>query len=391
MDEIKIDDVNNDIQEIEIKDFEDKLVSSDEYNNLGENIRQDKLRLRENAEVQSIARSINNKDINSILEFGDAPAVKISKFADQILNNIKASNVEDSKKMFKQLNSIMTRFDKNDFEDKPTLFEKILKKTTSHADKLMNKYKAVGTEMDGVYRELVTYKTEVSDSNVRLERLYEENLNYYTELEKYIVAGGIVVEKMEKEELAQLEKKASEGNPEDVMALENMKTAIDSMKQRIYDLETAKMVALQTAPQIRLIQRSNYKLVSKIHSAFIITMPVFKSGIVQAIATKRQKIVADSLNELDRTTNELLLKNAENIKLQSVDIAKMAGSTSVKIETLEKTWTTILQGIKETSLIEEENKKIREEGIKKLDQMTGELKLASSDPKKYAELKEGKK
>ncbi len=149
------------------------------------------------------------------------------------------------------------------------------------------------------------------------------------------------------------------------------------LKQRIYDLEMAKMVSLQTAPQIKMIQRGNYKLISKVHSAFIITIPVFKNGIIQAIALKKQKLVSDSLAELDRTTNELLMKNAENIRSQSVDIAKLAGGTSVKIETLEKTWNTIMQGIEETKSIEDENKRLRAEGIVKLHDMTEKLKKKS--------------
>jgi uncharacterized protein YaaN involved in tellurite resistance len=135
----------------------------------------------------------------------------------------------------------------------------------------------------------------------------------------------------------------------------------------------AKMVSLQTAPQIKLIQRGNYNLLRKIGSAFVITLPVFKSGLIQAIAIKRQKIQADAMRALDEKTNEMLLRNAENIAAQSVDIARLTSGSSIKIETLEKTFETIMRGIEETRQIEIENKQSREESRKKLLELQNKL------------------
>lgn len=360
---------NNDIVQVQEDNMQERALSVKEQ-------------LKRSPEVLKIASTIEVRDANAILEYGNQPAQEISKFADQILRTIKTNTVESSSVMIRELTSIMKKFDKQDFEDKPEgFFGKIFNKPAKAVEKIMGKYKTIGTEIDKIYTELGKYKVDLNSANTMLDNMYEQNFNYYQELEKYVVAGNLVVDKLEKEDLPALEAKAgSSGDQMDYMNLENMKTAIEMMKQRIYDLETAKMVSLQTAPQIRMIQRGNYKLVSKIHSAFIITIPVFKNGIVQAVALKRQRIVSDSLTELDRTTNELLLKNAENIKNQSIDIAKLAGGTSVRIETLEKTWSTIMEGIEETKRIEEENKKLREQGIAKLDDMTEKLKRKSLNP-----------
>ena len=341
-----------------------------------------KEQLKRSPEVLQIASTINVKDANAVLEYGNQPAQEISKFADQILKTMKTNTVEGSGIMIRELTSIMKKFDKQDFEDKPEgFFGKLFNKPVKTIEKVMGKYKTIGSEIDKIYVELGKYKGDLNDANLMLDNMYEKNFEYYKELEKYVVAGNLVIEKLEKEDLPALESRAaSTGDQMDYMHLENMKTAIEMMKQRVYDLETAKMVSLQTAPQIKMIQRGNYKLVSKIHSAFIITIPVFKNGIVQAVALKRQRIVSDSLTELDRTTNELLLKNAENIKTQSIDIAKLAGSTSVRIDTLEKTWNTIMEGIEETKRIEEENKRQREQGLIKLDDMTEKLKRKSLNP-----------
>lgn len=360
---------NNDIVQVQEDNIQQRALSVKEQ-------------LKRSPEVLQIASTVDVRNANAILEYGNQPAQEISKFADQILRTIKTNTVESSSVMIRELTSIMKKFDKQDFEDKPEgFFGKIFNKPAKAVEKIMGKYKTIGTEIDKIYTELGKYKVDLNNANLMLDNMYEQNFNYYQELEKYVVAGNLVVEKLEKDNLPALEAKAaSSGDQMDYMNLENMKTAIEMMKQRIYDLETAKMVSLQTAPQIKMIQRGNYKLVSKIHSAFIITIPVFKNGIVQAVALKRQRIVSDSLTELDRTTNELLLKNAENIKNQSIDIAKLAGGTSVRIETLEKTWSTIMEGIEETKRIEEENKKLREQGIAKLDDMTEKLKRKSLNP-----------
>jgi len=329
-------------------------------------------------QVIQIASNLNIKDANAILEFGNEPAALISKFADQILNSIKTSSVENSGVMIRELTSIMKKFDKQDFEEEKTgFFGKLFSKPSKAIDKMMGKYKTIGGEIDKIYTQLSVYKVEINSSNLLLEGLYNQNFEYYGELEKYIAAGNMIAEKFEKEDMTRLEVLTGNGEQINIINYENVKATIEMLKQRIYDLEMAKMVSLQTAPQIKMIQRGNYKLISKVHSAFIITIPVFKNGIIQAIALKKQKLVSDSLAELDRTTNELLMKNAENIRSQSVDIAKLTGGTSVKIETLEKTWNTIMQGIEETNSIEEENKKAREAGIVKLHDMSEKLKQKS--------------
>ncbi|MGH4138923.1 toxic anion resistance protein [Clostridium sp.] len=334
--------------------------------------------LRVSPQVMQIASNLNIKDANAILEFGNEPAQQISKFADQILNSIKSSSMEDSGVMIKELTVIMKKFDKQDFEENKTSFlGKLFSKPGKAIDKMMGKYKTIGGEIDKIYTQLSGYKVEINNSNLMLENLYNQNFEYYGELEKYITAGNMIVEKSEAGELPKLQSLANNGEQINAINLENFKATLEMLKQRIYDLEMAKMVSLQTAPQIKMIQRGNYKLISKVHSAFIITIPVFKNGIIQAIALKKQKLVADSLSELDRTTNELLMKNAENIRSQSVDIAKLAGGTSVKIETLEKTWNTIMQGIEETKSIEDDNKRVREAGIVKLHDMTEKLKQKS--------------
>ncbi|AYV66778.1 MULTISPECIES: toxic anion resistance protein [Niallia] len=340
-----------------------------------EKVSEIKLALRNEPEVQKLAQSIDEKDQIQILEFGKEPATQISKFSDKILNNMRTTKVEDSGELLKQLGRIMDKFDKKDFEDTSKgFFGKLFKKSEKIMEKLFGKYQSMGQEIDKVYVEISKYQNEMVDSTSMLDEMYEQNYQYYLTLEKYAVAGAMKSEELKTQVLPQIEAKATAGDQLAGMQLDSLRNAIELLDQRVYDLEMAKMVALQTAPQIRLLQRGNTKLIGKINSAFVTTIPIFKNGLIQAVAAKRQKLVADSMSELDRRTNEMLVKNAQNISQQSVDIARLAGSPSIKIETIEESWNIIIKGMQETKTIEEENKRLREEGTKKLEELQNNFK-----------------
>lgn len=150
----------------------------------------------------------------------------------------------------------------------------------------------------------------------------------------------------------------------------------------IYDLQIAENIALQTIPMIQGIQYSNYNLSRKINSAFIITLPIFKQCLTQAVMLKRQELQAKSMEALDQKTNELLLRNAENMANQNARIARMATGSSVQIETLEKTWQTIMKGIEQTKAIEEENRNARQNNAVKLENMKQSiLKTTGQEPR----------
>ncbi|WP_026563835.1 toxic anion resistance protein [Bacillus sp. UNC41MFS5] len=334
-----------------------------------------KLALRKEPEIQNLARTIDERDQIQVLEFGKEPAVQISRFSDQILNNMRTTKVEDSGELLKQLGRIMDKFDAKDFQKTSGgLFGKLFKKGEKMVEKLFGKYQTMGSEIDKVYIEISKYQHEMVDSTNMLEQMYEQNYQYYLTLEKYIVAGEIKVEDLKNNQLPQLEARTAAGDQMASMQLDSLKNVIELLEQRIYDLEMAKMVSLQTAPQIRLLQKGNTKLIGKINSAFVTTIPIFKNGLIQAMAAKRQKLVADSMSELDRRTNEMLLKNAQNISQQSTDIARLAGGPSIKIETIEESWNIIIKGMQETKAIEEENKRMRVEGTKRLEQLQDNFK-----------------
>ncbi|MCL2398399.1 MAG: toxic anion resistance protein [Defluviitaleaceae bacterium] len=316
--------------------------------------------LRNSPEVRQLVQSIDIKDQVSLIEFGKESSLKISGFADRILATTKSSSMEESSALIKNLTKVMDKFDPKDFTEDKGLLSRVFNRGKNMMDKVLEKYQTMGSEIDKIYIEIKKYETEMKSSTKILEELYHENYNYFFALEKYIAAAELKAEELKLHALPSLEERARNGDQMAMIEMESMRNAIDLLEQRAFDLEMAKQVAFQTAPQIRMLQRGNTKLIGKINSAFVVTIPVFKNGLIQAIAAKRQKLVADSMAELDARTNEMMLKNAQNISSQSQQIARMAGAPSIKLETMEETWKVIMTGLKETKAIEDENARNRE-------------------------------
>lgn len=333
------------------------------------------LAMRNEPEVQKLARSIDEHDIIQILEYGKEPAVEISRFSEQILAVMRKNNVKEFGQLHSQLSKIMDRFDKKDFEKKPGgLISKLFKKREKMLDRLYSKYLSIGKEMEQVYVKISEYQSEMAETTTMLERLYEENMQYYLLLEKYVVAGELKLNELKTNKLPQLEQNALNGDQIVSMELDSLRNAIELLEHRLFDLGMTKIVSLQTAPQIRLLQRGNTKLIGKINSAFITTIPIFKNGLIQAVAAKRQKLAAQSMKELDRRTSELMVHNARNIAGQSIEVARLSGSPEIKIETIQECFNIILKGMQETKTIEEENKRLRKEGEQRLRKLQGNFK-----------------
>ncbi|MDN7241989.1 toxic anion resistance protein [Planococcus sp. N028] len=325
-------------------------------------------KLKQDPEVLKLAASIDIKNQVELLEFGREPANEISAFTGKVLSSVQANSMEESSELLNQLGKIMDKFDKKDFVEKKGLINKVFNRGNKIIEKLFSKYQTMGTEIDKVYVEITKYESEMKKSTTTLEELYDQNFRYFMELEKYIAAGDVRIQELKAEEPA-MRLKAETGDQLAMMQLTTLQNAIELLEQRVYDLEMAKQVSYQSAPQIRMLQRGNTKLIGKINSAFVTTIPIFKTGLINAIAAKRQNLVAQSMNELDRRTNEMLIKNANDISRQSVDIARMSGQPSIKIETIEQTWETIMKGMNDTREIEQENRRMREEGRLRIEEL----------------------
>lgn len=352
-----------------------QLVSEQELSQ----IRQRQEQLKQQPQVQQLAEKIDVKNQIAVLEFGKETAQGISTFSDRMLATIKQSNLEKSTTLLNNLNKIMDRFDPQDFqeEQKKGFLKKLFSKSKEQLERILSKYDTMNKEVDVVYNEIQKYEVEMKRNTVQLEQMYDENLNYFHTLSEHIAAIDIKVNDL-RQQLPALSARADSGDHEAIMELETVTRGIELLEQRGYDLEMAQQVSFQSAPQIRLMQQGNNHLIGKINSAFVTTIPIFKQGLIHAVTMQRQKLVSDSMAELDRRTNEMLVRNAENVRQNSVNIARQAGSPSIKVETIETTWKTIISGIEETKQIQAETVRNREEGRKRIEQLQLEYEKLKS-------------
>ncbi len=327
-------------------------------------------------EVDAIVSTINVYEPTTLVTFGAKAAEGISKCSDQVLSSINMSQINDSGELLSALGTIMDQFDIKEIEDvnNQGFFSKLFKNAQKQLDKILAKYHTMGDEVDKIYVQLKGYENEINASNKKLDTLFDANVEYYQELVKYILAGEQGIKEID-QYLAQL--RAEYDKTQDnmlLMDINNIEQAQTLLEQRVMDLKMAEQVAIQSLPMLRTMEYSNLNLVRKINSAFIVTLPVFKQGITQAILLKRQRIQAEAMKALDERTNEMLLKNAQNTAEQAKMTAQLASGSSIKIETLEQTWQTIMNGITETKQIEEQAKQKRKDDSIRLNQLKEEYK-----------------
>ena len=312
-------------------------------------------------EVDDIVSTIEVYNMVTIVSFGAKAAEEISKASDVVLNSMNMSQLNETSEMLKSLAKIMDQFDINEIKDNPGLFGKLFGNFRKQLDKILAKYHTMGEEVDKIYVQLKGYESEIKQSNKKLDTMFKTNVDYYHELVKYILAGEQACKEIEAYIAQRQQDMENTGDQSIQFELTSLNQALMMLEQRTQDLRTAENVAMQSIPMIKTMEFSNYNLVRKINSAFIVTLPVFKQALAQAILLKRQKIQAESIAELDKKTNEMLLKNAQNTVDVSKMTAKMASGSSIQIETLEKTWATITNGIEETRRIQEDARKKRQE------------------------------
>ena len=336
------------------------------------------------AEVDALVSTIEIDNMETIVTFGAHAAEEISKVSDVVLNSMNMSQLDQSSAMLNTLAKIMSKFDIEEIKENPGFFGRMFGNLRRQLDKILEKYHTMGEEVDKIYVELKKYEAEIKQSNRNLNQIFEANVNYYHELVKYILAGEQGCRELEAYIAQRQEDMAATGDNSIQFELTSLNQALMMLEQRTQDLRTAENVAIQSIPMIKTMEFSNMNLVRKINSAFIITLPVFKQALAQAIMLKRQKLQAESMVALDAKTNEMLIKNARNTVEQSKLTARLASGSSIKIETLETTWRTIVSGIDETKAIQDNARKQRIDDQKRLEAIKQEFnRMYHMPPKKY--------
>lgn len=324
-------------------------------------------------EVDDIVSTIEVYNLETIVGFGNEVASEIAKCSDAVLNGMNMQQIDDSGAMLNALGKIMDKFDIDEIREQPGFFGRLFSNMRKQLDKILDKYRTMGDEVDKIFVQLKQYESEVKESNRKLEQMFQSNVNYYHDLVKYILAGEQGCQEIANYIAQRRTDLEQTGDTSIQFELQTLEQAQMMLEQRTHDLRIAENVAMQSIPMIKTMQFANMNLVRKINSAFIITLPVFKQALAQAILLKRQRIQAEAMSALDEKTNEMLLRNAQNTADQSRMTAQLASGSSVKIETLEKTWKTIVQGIDDTRKIQEDARRQRESDTERLRVIQGEF------------------
>ncbi len=334
------------------------------------------------AEVDALVSTIEVTNMESIVSFGAEAADEISKVSDLVLRNVNTAQMTNTSTMMNTLAKIMDKFDINELKEEPRGLGKLFGKAKNQLEKILAKYHTMGDEVDKIYVELRKYETEIKESNRNLDNMFEANVNYYHELVKYILAGEQAVQEVQNyidKRVADMEASGDNSIQFEIQSLQQAKMLLE---QRTQDLRSAESVAMQSIPMIKTMEFSNMNLVRKINSAFIVTLPIFKQALAQAIMLKQQKVMAEGMAALDEKTNEMLIKNAQNTVNQAKMTAQLASGSSIKTETLETTWRTIVNGIEETKRVQDEASKKRLEDKARLENIKNEFNRTYHVPAK---------
>lgn len=322
--------------------------------------------LCQSPEVQHIAGQIDVKNKLELTELGKEPAMKLSRFSDQILKTIAHSKVNESNELLKQLEALMEKFDKKEVIEQQGFFGKLFKRTPRVKEDLYAKYNSLGRDIEKIHYQFVLMEEALATDNRMLARLYNENLTYYVALEKYIVAIEMKLDEMKTTIIPMYEKQSAAGNQIAKMELTTLQAITETLAQKIDELEKSRMVAILGATQMDMLMNGNSELMEQINGAFIKTIPVFKMGIMNAVNDKRQQLQQQSAAAFEQRMKQFGGEHSDAVS-QSVKSAQQHEPTL----SLEDMWDTIVTGITDY-------RQIRAEQATKRQQMEQQLKALNS-------------
>lgn len=325
--------------------------------------------IRKSGIVDRLTSEIVISEPATITNFGREAADELGKVGDKVIQKYDPKQLAKTGSMMGTLTAIMDEIDISEItEEEKKGLAKLFGRAKMNIDQILKKYNTVGAKLEKVCGELRVYEKEIEDSNRDLAMMYDAELGYYKTLIGYIIAGEDAIRQVD-EYLAELEaKKESTGDPSISLEINNVTQAKQLLEQRVQDLRIADTVALQSIPRLKSMEFTNWNLARKINSSFIITIPLFKDAIAQAMIMKQQKLQSESLKALDAKTNELMLRNAQMAANNMRDSAMLSGSSAIKVETVEKTWQILLQGITDTKQLQADISKQREADKKAIEE-----------------------
>ena len=326
--------------------------------------------------VQEIIQDINVEDSQFVLQYGVGAQSQIASFADNVLNEVKA---KDSGFVGDVLSDLMIKVKEIDVDgvSGKSFMSKIplLGGLVDSSKKFAARYQKLGTEIEKIVEELDKSRMQLLKDVTLLDYMFEKNLEYLGNLNYYIIAGTLKLKELNEEIVPAMQQKVQNTNdPVEAQRLNDLLQLVNRFEKKIHDLKLSRMIALQTAPQIRLIQNNNQVLVEKIQSSILNTIPLWKNQIVIALSLYRQKRALEVQREVTETTNDLLRRNSEMLKESTIGIARENERGIVDIETLKKVNGDLISTIEETLKIQQEGRDKRKQAELELANIEKELK-----------------
>ena len=320
----------------------------------------------EQAQIDEFSKKIDITNPQLVFQYGAGAQQNIANFSDTALNSVRSKDLGEVGDMIAGLVTELRSFDA-DSEEKGGLFG-FLKKKVDKITLLKNRYEKVEVNVNGLVNQLEDHQVQLLKDITMMDQLYDQNLDYFKELSMYIAAGKQALELFRSKDVEEARAKAkASGLPEDAQAASDMAAKADRFEKKIYDLELTRNVAIQMAPQIRLLQNNNQQLAEKIQSTIVNTIPLWKSQMVLALGLEHSQSAMKAQREVTNLTNDLLKANAEKLHSSSVEIAKESERGIIDIETLTQTNARLIETMDEVLEIQRTGKEKRREAEKELE------------------------
>ena len=322
--------------------------------------------------VEAFSQQIDIHNTNGILQYGAGTQKKMADFSETALENVKTKDLGQVGDM---LTNVVTELKQFGDEEEEKGFFSFLKKPANKLQNMKTKYEKAEVNVEKICEMLENHQVLLLKDIALLDKMYEQNLVYFKELSMYILAGKKKLAQVRSTELQQLVDKARlSGLPEDAQAAKDLENKCDRFEKKIHDLELTRMISIQTAPQIRLVQNSDTMMVEKIQSTVVNTIPLWKSQMVLALGVEHASQAARAQRQVTDMTNELLRKNAEVLKVASVEAAKESERGIVDLETLQNTNASLISTLDEVMQIQADGRMKRQAAEVELRKMEDELK-----------------
>lgn len=354
-------------QQNEIKQFQEKQTAPRLIDHLDANYQE---------QAKQLASQIDVNDAQAVIIYGANAQSKLSEFSQSMLSHVQANDIGP---IGDSLNELMYRLQEANPDElragEGNFFQRMFGKVKQSIYEITAKYQKIGAQIDKVAVKLEHEKDGLIKDNQMLEQMYQKNKDYFDALNIYIAAGELKIDELQNQIIPQAVAKAqASGDQMDVQIVNDYTQFLDRLEKRIHDLRLTRQVTIQQAPQIRLIQNTNQVLAEKIQSSIHTAIPLWKNQVVIALTLLRQKDAVTAQRQVSETTNDLLKKNAELLKVSAIETAKENERGIIDIETLQKTQDDLIETIQETLRIQKEGKEKRQAAEIELGVMEENLK-----------------